>query len=411
MPKLRVLHYQTNPGGIGYFRLDVPRMALIKRGDVEMAYITSDDRMSGGLKTVEQFLGYIGAIRPDVIHLPYTTELADIEKLVAARHVYGIPFIVDFDDDMRGITADNAAIKAYYNETSQYTRNLFFLLRMADACTTTKQNLADKFADDVRKAYVVPNCYSPDHWEHDTIFRRKRDDSVNIGFAAGLNRMGDLLQAKEQLVYALERYPEVRCLFVTTSPDWAVPYMSNKSKAAANRCFHARGGPPNIFRSAIIYYNAEIFISPLSDAPFNDYKTSIKAFDAVGGNSAFLCDDMGAYEDVPTSCAVKVKGATEWKHAFDELVPNAEYRAKLAANLKDWAHDTYHVDKHIDKWVNLYQEVVAKGPVSSEKELKQGVKAWQSSSLQDPGPAQSLLQKDSSYSASLSCMAIAGWAS
>ncbi len=68
---------------------------------------------------------------------------------------------------------------------------------------------------------------------------------------------------------------------------------------------------------------------------------------------------------------MKVAGTYEWREAISQLVKDSALRKRLASELYDWAVGEWHIDRHIHKWVNLYQEVVEQGPV---RELEQIVR-------------------------------------
>jgi hypothetical protein len=109
----------------------------------------------------------------------------------------------------------------------------------------------------------------------------------------------------------------------------------------------------------------DVVFAPVQRNEFNRSKSHIKAYDAAMCNAAFLCTDWDTYANVPASAAIKVAGDYEWREAIDALIEDVPMRKRITRELYDWAVDECHIDKHVGKWVSLYERVIKQGPVRS----------------------------------------------
>ena len=101
----------------------------------------------------------------------------------------------------------------------------------------------------------------------------------------------------------------------------------------------------------------------------NESKSQIKAYDAAMTDAAFLCTDALPYADVPHDASIKVKTEYEWRESLCALVEDQALRQRLAGRLKTWCLDEWEIDRHIHKWVDLYDEIYARGPITGLDEI------------------------------------------
>lgn len=357
---MRALMLDTQGGGVGYYRFKVPHAVLSKFMEVD--YLCIGDVKS---KDIPQWL-FQEFSKYDLVHIGYITHLPYIEACVAAREKYGMPFVADIDDDILNVPTYNAAFKAYHGGAAERKLARLFL-RISDAVTVSTPQLADALRAECNDIAVLPNTLNADDW----VMREQlpRDRSVRAMFAGNIGRYGDLLEVGEAFEYAMEKHEELRLLFMTCVPEWAGKWMGDMKDQSANRAYVIRRCAVETYRAVFMWANADIVFAPIQGNVFNKSKSHIKAYDAAMCGAAFLCSDWDTYAEVPNNAAIKVSGTYEWKEALDHLIGDKEMRERLAGRLKEWAVSEWKIGKHIHKWVELYERVIAKGPISDISQI------------------------------------------
>jgi len=351
--RIGVIHPQA--GGVRYYRAELGVAALKRAGvDIELHPNAFEDRIDLWLmKHVKDY---------DILHTGYVINHEILKYIVAAREYAEIPFITDIDDDFMNVPAYNIAFGDYHGG-SQGRRITRMMLRMSDAVSVSTPRLQEQLDEDCKLSWVLPNCVYPPDWQLDKDPQRHQDDSVRFMFAGNLGRKGDLDTIEDALVHAMEDHPNLRLFFLGCLPDWALKWLPSPTDPIRNRVFTIPTMGMARYRATLRWIAPDVIFAPVAQNEFNRSKSHIKAYDAAMCNAAFLCTDWDTYAAVPASAAIKVAGNYEWREAIDALVTDAPMRKRTARELYDWVVDEWHIDKHVDKWVSLYERVVKKGPV------------------------------------------------
>jgi glycosyltransferase involved in cell wall biosynthesis len=354
---MRALMVDVQGSGVGYYRFRVPFNVLSRMMDVD--YYCLPDVKS---KNVEQWLfGKIGE-GYDLLHIGYVTHLPYIEACVAARERHGVPFIADIDDDILNVPTYNLAFRAYHGG-AQERRMARMFLRISDAVTVSTEPLKSVLSSECSKIAVLPNTLQPDDWKD--VVELPKDSTIRLMFAGNAGRYGDLLEVGEAFESIMKKRSDVRLFFLNCAPDWAGQWMRDNRDQHNNKAFAIRRCLPKTYRAAFRYISPDVVFAPVQPNKFNESKSHIKAYDAAMCDSAFLCSDSRTYAEVPTSAAIKVAGTYEWSEALEHLTADQAMCKRLAGRLKEWALEAWHIDKHIHKWVQLYEKVIEKGPITS----------------------------------------------
>ena len=357
---MRALMISPQGSGVGYYRFKVPHDALKVGMDVKLWFVPESDDPQ---QTAERMFKMIGE-GYDIVHCGYMTYLPYIEALVAARNRYGVPFVTDIDDDILNVPSYNQAFGAYH--ASAVNRRLARMhLRVSDAVSVSTAALGSMLNE--VKTTVLPNLLATSDWV--SVDEPLNDGAIRVMFAGNLGRAGDLEEVGPAFEYAMRTYPNMRLFFMNCIPSWAAEWMQDRKDPKANRAFAIRRCTVETYRAVFLHIQPHIVFAPVVRNEFNRSKSHIKAYDAAMCKSAFLCTDWDTYTDVPTRAAIKVTGESQWKEALDQLVTDADLRARLGQRLHDWAVNEWHVDKHVHKWVELYKRVLSKGPVSDLSDI------------------------------------------
>lgn len=361
---MRVLMLHPQGSGVRYYRFQVPYEKLRKLGvDVELADNEAyQENFSEWLaKKSKEY---------DILHVGYHVDEAVIGLLLGARNYGTMPIITDIDDDIMNVPEYNIAYSSYHGGSTE-RRIARMQLRVSDAVTTSTKNLAAVLNADCKSTTVLPNCLQHADWPTGVFDQeRSKDESVRFLFSGNLGRYGDLSEIREATEIAMDNWPQMRLFFLACAPDWALKWMSDKTTPRNNRAFYIPQCNVEQYRTIFKWIRPDVVFAPVQTNLFNKSKSHIKAYDAAMCGATFLCTDWDTYEDVPDDAAIKINNDTAtWVDAIEELVENEQRRRDLSARLYQWATTEWHIDNHVQKWVNLYEKVHAAGPISELDQL------------------------------------------
>ena len=380
--KLNILMAHTQGGGVGYYRFWLPAKALRDLGH-DVTYFTGefdfyhDIHNNTGLEPaqwIEQ--QYKSDQRYDIFHNGYSTVIGHVKFAATLRNYAQQAFdsdlhvLVDIDDDPYSVPSYNPSFNKY-RRTSDEKKNLLIHLRTSDAVSVTMPPLVSIIKQDAPATYLLPNYCEPLDWDHFPRDPQRDDDkSIRIMYCGGVGHYGDLATIKEVIERVMAKYdgkerPMVRLFWLGCTPDWTLPYMLDKVNPLANRAFYIQPCHINTYWRAIRWISPDILIAPVECNEFNKSKSDIKAYDAVIGNSAFLCTDWDTYDQLPQGTCFKARGDVQWQCTLEALIEDKSLRQQSASKLREFVFDTRQIKHHIYKWVDVYRDLISRPPKST----------------------------------------------
>ena len=104
----------------------------------------------------------------------------------------------------------------------------------------------------------------------------------------------------------------------------------------------------------------DIFVAPVEENRFNASKSHLKAYEAAMTGAAFVCTDYETYAPLESGPCFKVSNTfTQWRDTLAALIEDSAMRERAAQRLEQYVLDSWHIDNHIHKWVEFYEEVLA----------------------------------------------------
>lgn len=356
---MKVLALSTQSSGVGYYRFTVP-LSGMKFKDVEVKLLNAEECVDFEVNVVKA----LKTFKPDVVHIGYVTNQEVVGKLLGLREWLGVPFITDIDDDILNVPAYNTAYP-YYHGAAQARKIARMQLRVSDSVSVSTPPLAAVLASDCKQTTVLPNCLRASDWES-LAFGPSHPEYIRILFSGNMGRYGDLLVIREALESLMNSRNDVQLLFMGCVPDWATEWMKDVRNPFANRAFSISTCSIDLYMATLKYLSPDILIAPVDKNEFNKSKSHIKAYDAAMINATLVCTDWPTYGEVPNSAAIKLDNSPyQWHEALTALIDDPGMRFRLSARLKEWAFDSWTIDKHAQKWVDLYSEVSSVGPITS----------------------------------------------
>lgn len=262
-----------------------------------------------------------------------------MEYLKSIQPEFGFKLIYEVDDVVfREEIPDHNASKFGF-DSEEIRQNCVDMINMVDEVTVTCQYMKDLYIEKTgqQKVTVVPN-FMPHWWiGHQFDYRKicdnfekfkKRPRVVYAGSGAHFDvkgKAGGQDDFTHVLKFIIDNRQKYQFVFIGAYPPPLQPYIQSKEIE-----FHPWVNLldyPNFLASL----NAQVFIAPLMDIPFNRSKSDIKFMEAAQLGIPCICQDMVTYSTAPEflrfktadELAEKVEMFTNWKNKakYYKLVP------------------------------------------------------------------------------------------
>ena len=365
---MKILMLPTWFGGISWWRFEVPAKALKAAGH-EVYCAGHKEVYEGASKYKGDPMKWLEDIVPnyDLIHTGYSADPVYGSALFQYRDKYNIPIITDIDDDLDNVPTYNSGWRSFHPGT-RTQRIVKTQLTYSDAISFSTEPLATSLgylAKDKSSA-VLQNWIDVNSWDHPTAPDRSKDKSIRLLITGGSGRYGDWEIFREPLEWALKHYdgnstPTLRVFFIGGTPDWVLPYMSDKQNARNNRVFYVQPAPTvTLFNRLVRYISPDIVISPTIKNEFNRSKSGLKYLEASLAGAAFLCTDWPTYSVAPKGCCLRADNTpTQWKESLAALIEDPALRGQLVEKAREHVLDSCLAEQHIQQRVQFYEEVIS----------------------------------------------------
>jgi hypothetical protein len=262
-----------------------------------------------------------------------------MEYLKSIQPEFGFKMIYEVDDVVfREEIPDHNASKHGF-DSDEIRQNCVDMINMVDEVTVTCQYMKDLYIEKTgqNKVTVVPN-FMPHWWiGHQYDYRKicdnfekfkKKPRIVYAGSGAHFdvkNLAGGQDDFSHVVKFIVDNRHKYQFVFIGAFPPALKPFIDSKEIE-----FHPWRNLldyPNFLASL----NAQLFIAPLMDIPFNRSKSDIKFMEAAQLGIPCLCQDMVTYSSAPEflrfktaeELAEKIEVITNWKNRskYYKLVP------------------------------------------------------------------------------------------
>jgi glycosyltransferase involved in cell wall biosynthesis len=262
-----------------------------------------------------------------------------MEYLKSIQPEFGFKLIYEVDDVVfREEIPDHNASKFGF-DSDEVRQNCIDMINMVDEVTVTCQYMKDLYIEKTgqQKVTVVPN-FMPHWWTgHQYDYRKicdnleknkKRPRVVYAGSGAHFdvkNNAGGQDDFTHVLKFIIDNRQKYQFVFIGAYPPPLHPFIQSKEIE-----FHPWVNLLN-YPNFLASLNAQLFIAPLMDIPFNRSKSDIKFMEAAQLGIPCICQDMVTYSSAPEflrfktadELAEKVELLTNWKNRskYYKLVP------------------------------------------------------------------------------------------
>lgn len=267
--RLRVIFYASLSKASAFYRCMLPMLALNK-GDKVIASVSRH-------RVAREALGFdVVVIQLD--HAPTTLAFAKTLKQLGKKIVFEI-------DDAFDALEPWHSMYELYQRPEERTR-MREMIGMVDAITVTTPALAEHYAPMNPSIHVVPNFVTLADWPKAD---PNRSGVFRVLWAGSPSHWGDLETVAQALKTFAQRHDNVQLVFFGRQP----PDLSLPKHQVEFRPFTEY----NEYPVTLAEIKADVTIAPLSDVPFNRYKSPIKLLEYAATGYPVIASDVGPYHD------------------------------------------------------------------------------------------------------------------
>jgi spore maturation protein CgeB len=203
-------------------------------------------------------------------------------KIINQAKDWGLPVIVDYDDDLLNVPESNPAFATYSNEETKSLINT--VLCVADAITVSTDELAKSFG--ASNAITIKNAIDP------RMFKRRANDASRdlIIWRGSRTHDEDLLTEMESIRLLSEEH---EIIFIG-EPAWQIrKELGNKSNVGFFKPLELE-----TYFLSLRALAPRVLIAPLADNAFNKSKSDISHMEASFAGAAYVGRSKTFYSDV-----------------------------------------------------------------------------------------------------------------
>ncbi len=224
-------------------------------------------------------------------------------------------------------------------------------LSVADMVTVTTPILKEAYSKYNDNVVVLPNCIDIKLWGKLPL--QKRGD-VRIGWFGGSSHYEDLLLIREVLPHVLERYPQVRIVFMGQE------FGDIKKVLPEDRYeFHSWCPTPAYpYKSAIL--DLDISVIPLQENFFNSCKSPIKFIEQGALHVPCVVSHVSPYKEVYNgNNMISVDNDFDsWVDGITELINDVDLRKKIGGSAYRTVVNNFDINKEYVLWKKAYKELL-----------------------------------------------------
>lgn len=304
-----------------------------------------------------------GAVAADVVvfQRPDQRNAVEIAKMLKQA---GKVIIFDNDDTYIPDSGVPTQIEdANHKLTLQkMSENLNEFMRIADACTTTTDFLAEEYKQQNPNTFVLPNAVDPDDWDEPL---RNDSDVVRIGLIGSISTNSNY----EPIIPLLEHYrDDPRVQFVLLGIPRQVKDDEKILKAYEKEIeFWSKQNvewhyfvPMKDYQDSLNELRLDIMLIPRHDSYFNRAKSNIKFLEASMLEVPVIAqgfeDGNSPYEQDKEYCTL-VYDNDKWIEETEKLIQSEKLRREIGKKAKAYVIDKYGIDNIGHLWEEAYEKV------------------------------------------------------
>jgi glycosyltransferase involved in cell wall biosynthesis len=355
-------------GGVGYYRLFLPKIGLEKITDWKIDLIGSDFESLIDTTTEDTTLqSYVNFFKKyDLVVLKHFDNPNAGRFMFAASDITGVPIVTDLDDDIFSVREDQPAHKLGYRKGEAQRITIATMLSFSKALFVTNEILGKNATDYIKKStgvlipyYVLPNQNNIAEWAK--YKAKKPTNKVVIGWHGSITHNADLSMVLPVIKEILKDYPNVYLeLMGGITREYALEIFKDWELELLNR-IDVRGGTQawDKFPYTLMKQKWSIGIAPLIDDTFNQSKSNIKWLEYTMKHIPTVASNVEPYRSIKHGVTgILCDTPEQWYVALKELIEDSKLRDRLAENSYKEIKKNWQYDKNAKLWKKAIDSVL-----------------------------------------------------
>lgn len=336
---MRVVIFPSDKGGCGMYRMYWPGHALQAQGySVRVA-----TRNPAVVKQGDKIVAMAEDLHADMVVFQRPARQQYLE-VFAMLQKDGIKIVVDMDDDLTSIHPLNPA-HIHYNFHGHDGGDMHWRFgsqacELADIVTVTTPRLQEVYG-----GVVVPNCIPESHLD----IKRPSNELVTVGWAGHVATHPDDLQITHGAINQALAATKGKSRFLALGDEKTLLNLSIRKREPNAALPGVRMNDYPEFVSQL-----DIGIVPLSNTPFNQAKSWLKALEYASlGVVPVVSPTYDNMRMVDAGAAVVANNPKEWCSVVTDLIKDDERRQELALRAREFASG-WTIEGNTARWASAW---------------------------------------------------------
>jgi O-antigen biosynthesis protein len=293
---------------------------------------------------------------------------AESLELIRSLRAAGKGVLVDFDDNLHALNADNGA-RILYGNDKPGTKCFEGALGLATVATTSTQRLATDYAK-YRSDIAVCGNFMPDDL-FDLLRperidgQTKRKGEIRLGYIGGRTHLDDLRLIWRPLKRLCTRYPEVKVVLFGQEPPAEYQHVPFEYHAIVME----EPGERNYEHMARYFAQVkalelDVAIAPLVSTTFNAGKSCLKALEYGAAGYPMVASSFGPYREYAGQYGsiLTAFDESEWLRHLTLLVEDASARRDLAERNATVVRENFSTEKGMRSFEDALDRALSAAP-------------------------------------------------
>ena len=406
---MKVLPFRSDNCGVSWYRLVRPLEEMVRQKLIEIrstatmwpvtfpvsATSEQDPKLQHVRDLYDDLCGWA-----DILHTQRVPTMLRMSLYTSLPMIYGIPWIMDLDDDVFHVDELNPVHEAFREKEDdelfgkraisstdeagpkelvvEEGGQLFAVTKrkedlynctmqqimQADALFVSTRPLAHLYANVRREIhkpdhiYVLPNSLTPRLWQ---AIEKPPDHEgeIWVGWAGSASHLGDVSIIAPLVDHLLKTYRNAR-FFWTRVPH---PQLMGLARKWGQRCIHLEGWSGiEDWRQYYVSMNLDVALGPLEDNEFNRGKSNLKWLEAGINKQVFVGSRVVPYED---SIRNRKDGflcsrPKQWMKTLDSVMSSKTLRQEVSGAAYERVMTDFNMEKNCHLWADAYKDVLEK---------------------------------------------------
>lgn len=292
--------------------------------------------------------------KADIVVMGMVHTPAGLDMLMGIREMYGLPVVMELDDNILSTPDYNPASECYA-PGSKLRELAIRQMREADALIVSTPYLKQIYSEFNDHIYVMPNSIDFDLWGKAN--RERTRGRIVIGWAGGASHNDDLAIIEPVVDRIVAKYPQVLFKFIHgISPSLrGKKGVKHIAKWAASADY-----PRHIAKQGF-----DIGIAPLVDNAFNRGKSNLRWLETGALGVPCVASNVGHFRETIRHGVDGLLCDTQddFFNALEELIVNKEKRREIGRAAYSRVYDDFNVKKTCVKYADALYDIVERGQI------------------------------------------------